>query len=153
MGAWARSPCPMITSPAMAMRERVWCMASTAARSHPSRSPRPMSRAEARAAASVARTTSRARLRSMFPPVRRSGGRGLAGREPLQEVPGHALDPAVGVHAGVDGMAGGEQLAVVPDQAVIEAGAGAPDPAERGLPRDQVGVAGREAVAHPGLDH
>jgi hypothetical protein len=63
MGASSFSPSPMTTMPSMATLLMVARMASTAAPSAPFLSPRPTQRAAARAAASVTRTSSRARLR------------------------------------------------------------------------------------------
>ena len=54
----------MTTTPSMAIDDRTMRMAFTAAPSAPSLSPRPIHREAARAAASVTRTSSMARLRS-----------------------------------------------------------------------------------------
>ena len=64
MGASSFSPSPITTMPSMGTLWRVIRMASTAAPSAPSLSPRPIQREAAMAAASVTRTMSRARLRS-----------------------------------------------------------------------------------------
>src|SRR4051812_9766295 len=64
IGASSFSPSPMTTVPSMLTVPSTSRMASTAAWSAPSLSPRPTIRAAARAAASVVRTSSRARLRS-----------------------------------------------------------------------------------------
>src|SRR5215204_1158163 len=64
IGASSFSPSPITTTPSMWMVCRTACMPSTAAWSAASLSPRPIQRALARAAASVTRTSSSARLRS-----------------------------------------------------------------------------------------
>ena len=64
MGASSFSPSPMTTMPSMGTLPSVMRMASTAAPSAPSLSPRPIHRDAAMAAASVTRTMSSARLRS-----------------------------------------------------------------------------------------
>ena len=64
MGASSFSPSPMMTVPVMLTVPRIRRMASTAAPSAPSLSPRPTHLAAAMAAASVVRTSSMARLRS-----------------------------------------------------------------------------------------
>src|ERR687898_1142795 len=64
MGALSFSPSPMMTTPAMATVPSIARIASTAAWSAASLSPRPIQRAQPRAAASVTRTSSSARLRS-----------------------------------------------------------------------------------------
>jgi hypothetical protein len=66
MGASSRSPSPITTVPSMASELSEVRMASTAAWSAIFSSPRPISLEAARAAASVTRTTSSARLRSSF---------------------------------------------------------------------------------------
>jgi hypothetical protein len=66
IGASSRSPSPITTVPRMSMVSKARRMASTATWSASMRSPRPMRRADASAAASVMRTTSRARLRSFI---------------------------------------------------------------------------------------
>src|SRR5579883_2177346 len=65
IGASSRSPSPMTTVPSMARLLRAKRIASTAAWSAAFSSPRPMRREAERAAASVTRTASRARLRSI----------------------------------------------------------------------------------------
>ncbi len=60
IGASSRSPSPITIVPANSISSIVARMASTAARSASSFSPRPMNRAEASAAASVTRTISSA---------------------------------------------------------------------------------------------
>ncbi len=64
IGASSFSPSPMTTMPSIGTLCSVMRMASTAAPSAPSLSPRPIHRDAAMAAASVTRTMSRARLRS-----------------------------------------------------------------------------------------
>src|ERR1700676_4048975 len=64
MGALSFSPSPITTTPSMEMLDSTILMALTAAPSAPSLSPRPIHRDAARAAASVTRTSSMARLRS-----------------------------------------------------------------------------------------
>src|ERR1035441_9177013 len=64
MGALSFSPSPITTTPSIAMEESTMRMAFTAAPSAPSLSPRPIHREAARAAASVTRTSSMAKLRS-----------------------------------------------------------------------------------------
>src|SRR5919112_238513 len=64
MGASSFSPSPITTMPSMATVSSTTRMASTAAWSAPSLSPRPIHRDAASAAASVTRTSSMARLRS-----------------------------------------------------------------------------------------
>src|SRR4051794_33562060 len=64
MGAWSFSPSPMTTTPRMLTVPMSARIASTAAPSPPFLSPRPTHRPAAMAAASVTRTSSRARLRS-----------------------------------------------------------------------------------------
>src|SRR5271168_3280736 len=64
IGALSFSPSPMTTIPSMGTLDRTVRMASTAAASAPSLSPRPIQRLAAIAAASVTRTRSMARLRS-----------------------------------------------------------------------------------------
>src|ERR671916_1927312 len=64
MGASSFSPSPITTMPSIATVSSRMRMASTAAPSAPSLSPRPIQRAQARAAYSVVRTSSIARLRS-----------------------------------------------------------------------------------------
>src|SRR5918995_1454630 len=64
MGASSFSPSPITTMPSMGTLSRTMRMASTAAPSAPFLSPRPIQRDAARAAASVTRTSSMARLRS-----------------------------------------------------------------------------------------
>src|SRR5918993_331779 len=64
MGASSFSPSPITTMPSMGTLSSTMRMASTAAPSAPFLSPRPIQRDAARAAASVTRTSSMARLRS-----------------------------------------------------------------------------------------
>src|SRR3954452_21924936 len=64
MGASSFSPSPITTTPSIDTVSSSSRMASTAAPSAPSLSPLPTQRAQARAAYSVVRTSSRARLRS-----------------------------------------------------------------------------------------
>ena len=64
MGASSFSPSPITTTPSMGTVCSTMRMASTAAWSAPSLSPRPIHLEAAMAAASVTRTSSRARLRS-----------------------------------------------------------------------------------------
>ena len=64
MGALSFSPSPMTTIPSIGTEARTVRMASTAAASAPSLSPRPIQRLAAMAAASVVRTRSMARFRS-----------------------------------------------------------------------------------------
>ena len=64
MGASSFSPSPITTMPSISTEFSTSRMASTAARSPPTLSPRPMKRPAASAAASVTRTSSSARLRS-----------------------------------------------------------------------------------------
>ena len=64
IGASSFSPSPMTTTPSMWMRSSTRCMPSTAAWSAASLSPMPTQVALARAAASVTRASSSARLRS-----------------------------------------------------------------------------------------
>ena len=64
MGALSFSPSPMTTMPSIGTVESTTRMASTAAPSAPTLSPRPIQRLAAMAAASVVRTSSMARLRS-----------------------------------------------------------------------------------------
>jgi hypothetical protein len=64
IGASSFSPSPITTTPSIATESRTKRIASTAAPSAASLSPRPTQRAAARAAASVTRTSSSARLRS-----------------------------------------------------------------------------------------
>src|SRR5947209_2316853 len=64
MGASSFSPSPMTMTPSIDTDARTTRMASVAAPSADSFSPRPIHRADARAAASVTRTSSMARLRS-----------------------------------------------------------------------------------------
>src|SRR4051812_34524170 len=64
MGASSFSPSPMTTTPSIDTVSSSSRMASTAAPSAPSLSPRPTQRAQASAAYSVVRTSSSARLRS-----------------------------------------------------------------------------------------
>src|SRR5437870_11852450 len=64
MGALSFSPSPITTTPSIWTLSRIRRMASTAAPSADSFSPLPIQREAARAAASVTRTSSRARLRS-----------------------------------------------------------------------------------------
>src|SRR3954452_11475152 len=78
MGAWSFSPSPMTTTPRMLTVPMSARMASTAAPSPPFLSPRPTHRPAAMAAASVTRTSSRARLRSG---AGRSGENPRAARE------------------------------------------------------------------------
>src|SRR5215813_6669919 len=61
-------PSPITTVPSIAIPSNAWRMASTAAVSAATSSPRPMWRAEASAAASVTRTRSIARFRSIVSP-------------------------------------------------------------------------------------
>src|SRR3954470_11269250 len=65
IGASSRSPSPMTIVPAISSSSIVRRIASVAARSASSLLPRPMYRADARAAASVTRTMSSARSSSM----------------------------------------------------------------------------------------
>src|SRR3954470_6942811 len=69
MGASSFSPSPITTMPSMRTLSSIMRMASTAAWSAASLSPIPVSRAAARAAYSVTRTRSSARLRSGRRPV------------------------------------------------------------------------------------
>src|SRR5437879_2477106 len=64
-GASSLMPSPMTTSPQMFMRSNMPRMASQAAASADSLSPRPSQRSEFNAAASVARTKSNSMIRSM----------------------------------------------------------------------------------------
>ncbi len=64
IGASSFSPSPMTTTPFIDTLPISWRMALTAAPSAPFLSPRPTHRAAAMAAASVTRTSSRARFRS-----------------------------------------------------------------------------------------
>ena len=73
MGALSFSPSPMTTTPRIDTELTSWRIASTAAPSPPSLSPRPTQRPAAIAPASVTRTSSRARLRSGASRRRASG--------------------------------------------------------------------------------
>ena len=79
MGASSFSPSPMITTPSIWTLSSTTRMASTAAPSAPSLSPRPIQRAAAMAAASVTLTSSMARLRSG---LWRTGSSLIPGRYP-----------------------------------------------------------------------
>src|SRR3954454_886286 len=81
MGAWSFSTSPMTTTPFMLTVPMSARMASTAAPSPPFLSPRPTQRPAAMAAASVTRTSSRARLRSGAGGSARKPAPGLVGRE------------------------------------------------------------------------
>src|SRR5215207_2705163 len=72
MGALSFSPSPITTTPVIDTEPSTWRMASTAAWSTASLSPKPILRAAAMAAASVTRTSSRARLRSGASPWARA---------------------------------------------------------------------------------
>ena len=72
MGASSFSPSPMTTMPSIGTVPIIRRIASTAAWSAASLSPRPTQRAAASAAASVTRTSSIARLRSGLAPDRTS---------------------------------------------------------------------------------
>src|SRR5213083_1416786 len=76
------APSPITTVPSIAIASKALRMASIAATSVAISSPRPMSRAEASAAASVTRTSSMARLRSI---ARGSSPRGSAAQQPLEQ--------------------------------------------------------------------
>src|SRR5215217_981234 len=87
MGALSFSPSPITTTPVIETEPSTWRMASTAAWSTASLSPKPILRAAAMAAASVTRTSSRARLRSGASPWARAStgtppGRGWGRRWP-----------------------------------------------------------------------
>src|SRR5262245_18591582 len=167
IGASSRSPSPMTTVPRMSMWSKARRIASTATWSARLRSPRPMRRADARAAASVMRTTSSARLRSSIrPPTsqstmpagddqRRSGllriAQGRRHDRAAQRV-GQRPRPAVAVDDGVAGEALGEELAVTADQ-VLEAEAGAAHLGDLDLDVEEILVVGRLPVAAVGLDH
>src|SRR5688500_17020471 len=128
MGASSRSPSPMTTVPQMVRLSKAWRMASTAASSAPGASPRPMNRAEASAAASVTRTASRARFRSM-----RAILTERRGFEHLDHRFGPAHRFAPRIDAGVQGEAVGAQLFAQADL-VLET------------------HAGRTALGHHGVD-
>src|ERR687898_1590086 len=72
MGALSFSPSPITTTPVIETEPSTWRMASTAAWSTASLSPKPILRPAAMAAASVTRTSSRARLRSGASPCCRA---------------------------------------------------------------------------------
>jgi hypothetical protein len=80
IGASSRSPSPITTVPRMSMWSNERRMASTATWSASFLSPRPISRAEDSAAASVIRTNSRARLRSSMGCLRPAVNHGDRGR-------------------------------------------------------------------------
>src|SRR5947209_1082953 len=67
MGASSFSPSPITTAPSISTPSSAWRMALTAARSTASLSPLPIQRPALSAAASVTRTSSIARLRSLVP--------------------------------------------------------------------------------------
>src|SRR5712692_8350339 len=67
MGASSFSPSPITTTPCISTPSRAWRMASTAAWSTFSLSPLPIQRPALSAAASVTRTSSIPRLRSLVP--------------------------------------------------------------------------------------
>src|SRR6478609_4908187 len=77
MGALSFSPSPMTTVPFMPIEEIITRIALTATPSAPFLSPRPTQRPAAIAAASVTRTSSRARLRSGDVGATPSGSLGL----------------------------------------------------------------------------
>src|SRR5215218_215903 len=101
IGASSFSPSPMTTTPSMWTVSRTRRMASTAAWSAASLSPMPTRRAAASAAASVTRTSSRARLRSgRLPSIGSDDPRGLADalglRRPLGRAEEHEQDAEEG---------------------------------------------------------
>src|SRR5262245_41836448 len=77
IGMASSGPSPMITVPSIAIASNAFRIASIAATSAAVSLPRPMKRADASAAASVTRTSSMARFRSM--------GRGSAAQQPLEQ--------------------------------------------------------------------
>src|SRR5262245_49419946 len=116
IGASSRSPSPMTTVPRMSVVSNIRRSASTARWSAALRSPRPMRRAEASAAASVTRTISRARLRSFnMPAAWHTTVPASTGAERRAERLRDADRLAASIDAGVQSVAVGDQLAVPPD--------------------------------------
>src|SRR4051812_35036869 len=107
----------MTTVPRTCTVSKARRMASTATWSAPFRSPRPIMRPAASAAASVTRTSSNARFLSICLPPRivccrfRRGDRRM-GREQREQVRREAAHPALAVDTGVVRLAGDEDEAV-----------------------------------------
>ena len=106
MGASSFSPSPMTTIPSIATEPSTGRIASTAAWSTRSLSPRPMNRPAAIAAASVTRTSSSARLRStsalmvaIYPRPETAGGARRAGPLPGGHVDRYSCQSKVRVTA------------------------------------------------------
>src|SRR5438552_3454059 len=96
----------MMTDPSIAIASKAFRIASIAAMSAAASSPRPMKRADASAAASVTRTTSMARLRSI--------GRPSVAQQPLEEqVPLGDEDAVLARVALAEAAARGLRLALV----------------------------------------
>src|ERR671922_221920 len=110
MGALSFSPSPITTTPVIGTEPSTCRMASTAAWSTASLSPKPILRAAAIAAASVTRTSSRARLRSGASRSSRASIGAPPGRVPGRPLAGRPFSPRSG--AGIQGR-GGLRLALV----------------------------------------
>src|SRR3954452_6193647 len=147
MGAWSFSPSPMTTTPFMLtvpMRARI---ASTAAPSPPFLSPRPTQRPAAIAAASVTRTSSRARLRSGAGRSARKAAPELAGRESGSDTQTSSSDHRV---------LGSYVHALRPDRPATAASGGGGDrpsgvrPPVQADVREHAALAGAAGAHHPG---
>src|SRR5215207_3708659 len=145
MGALSFSPSPITTTPVIGTEPSTWRMASTAAWSTASLSPKPILRAPAMAAASVTRTSSRARLRSGASP------RARASIQHLQVVvgPGLATGPFFSTEGtGIQGR-GGLPLTMVAPPARVCAASGSRALAPPIPPGWRQGPAARPAPAVP----
>src|SRR5205807_2526179 len=123
MGALSFSPSPITTTPSIWTLSRIRRMASTAAPSADSFSPLPIQRDAARAAASVTRTSSRARLRSGAEEVRVASLIGSSFQAVQHALGGGAVEQDR-VHLGEEGQA---QVGVGGQAADVERGLDALD--------------------------
>src|SRR5258706_3495303 len=117
MGASSRSPSPMTMVPRMFIWLNALRMASTAAWSASFSSPRPITRADAIAAASVSRTASRPMFLSIADPLRGPAGRAELFQQPIRRAGRLQLR----THADVDGMPEREDRVIgLPVNPVVE---------------------------------
>src|SRR3990170_1771089 len=145
IGASSRSPSPITTRPLNWTALKALRIAWTAAWSAATLSPRPISLAAARAAASVTRTTSSARFRSTSPPFR---GKWLPQSRFREKRIGDTDDLPVAVRECVDGGPVGQKRPVLPFDPVSESDARASKPAHFRADGEEVVVSGRRKVPY-----
>src|SRR6266568_8379916 len=97
-------------------------------------------------------TISRVTLEAIVSPLAASGFQRLSGAEARQQSGRQPPHATFQIEAGVDGVAGGEELRLA-EHPILEAGRRAAGLGERDLDGDEVVIAGRSPILHGRLDH